>query len=86
MGIQVLLKELKPVTKTDSHISRFRGKRAGIDASCWLHRSAHSCAWELVSGKPTRKYLSYLVKCLNCLKNFGVIPIVVFDGAALPMV
>jgi len=85
MGIKDLLKELKPIMKTDAHLSHFRGKRAGVDASCWLHRSAHSCAWELVSGKGSDKYLKFLLKCIDCLQRNGVIPIIVFDGAQLPM-
>ena len=85
MGIDNLLKELKPITNTNIHLSRFQGQRCGVDASCWLHRAAHSCALDLVLGKETRKYLDWITKCLNLLGKFNIKPTIVFDGAQLPM-
>src|SRR5687767_2243703 len=47
MGILNLLKEFSPATKS-MHLSDFTGRTLAIDAMCWLHRSAWSCAMELV--------------------------------------
>lgn len=84
MGIQGLLKALEPVL-VSTHISHYKTKRAAIDASCWLHRSAYCCSMELVLNLPTHKYLNFCMHYIHLLRNFGVIPVVVFDGANLPM-
>ena len=47
MGITGLLPFLKKIQR-DVHISSFRGKKAAIDAYCWLHRGAYSCSLQLV--------------------------------------
>ena len=54
MGIPGLLPLLKDVTH-HVHIGEYRGKVAGIDAFCWLHRGAFTCCTELVLGRPTDK-------------------------------
>ena len=42
-GLMALLKEM--IYK--SHISKFQGKTAAIDAMSWLYRACYSCAMEL---------------------------------------
>ncbi len=54
MGITGLLPLLKDVTH-HVHVGEYRGKVAGIDAFCWLHRGAFTCCTELVLGRPTDK-------------------------------
>lgn len=54
MGIPGLLPLLKDVTH-HVHIGEYRGKVAGIDAFCWLHRGAFTCCTELVLGRQTDK-------------------------------
>eukprot|EP01083_Nonionella_stella_P100469 283419_1 len=84
MGIQNLLPELKPITKY-AKLSQFDGQTCGVDASCWLHRGSYSCALQLVSDQFTTKYLQFTLHCINLLKSFNITPIIVFDGAHLPM-
>eukprot|EP01084_Bolivina_argentea_P258940 436738_1 len=84
MGIQNLLNELKPITE-EVHISHLSGKKCGIDISCWLHRASYSCALALISGKPTTQYLHFTLKCIRILQRHNITPIIVFDGAQLPM-
>ena len=66
-------------------ITLYSGQTAGIDASCWLHRAAHSCCLDLVLGRPNNKYLQFTCKCLNVLLGYNITPIVIFDGGLLPM-
>eukprot|EP01083_Nonionella_stella_P264596 897372_1 len=84
MGIQNLLKELRPITKSVG-LDHFRDQKCGVDASCWLHRASHSCALDLVSGRPTTKYLQFTLRCIRTLQYYNITPIIVFDGAHLPM-
>ena len=83
MGIQGLLPLLKDI-QVKTSISNFKGQTAGIDAYCWLHKGTYGCATDLVMGKPTRVYVNYVMKRVKMLINFGVTPILVFDGGYLP--
>mmetsp|Transcript_24989 Transcript_24989/g.40478 ORF Transcript_24989/g.40478 Transcript_24989/m.40478 type:complete len:818 (+) Transcript_24989:68-2521(+) len=85
MGIDNLLKELRPITNTHCHVSQFEGQTCAVDASCWLHRASYSCALQLVTGKGTTKYLNFLLRCIRLFQHHRVSLIVVFDGAQLPM-
>eukprot|EP01084_Bolivina_argentea_P246447 412448_1 len=84
MGITNLLKELKPITQSVS-LRHFSGQICGVDASCWLHRAAFSCAVDLIVGKRTNKYLKFTLRCIETLLHYNITPIIVFDGAHLPM-
>lgn len=84
MGIHGLLKTLEPVM-APAHISQYRNQRAAVDASCWLHRSAYCCSMDLVLQQPTTKYLNFCMHYIHMLQSFGIKPVVVFDGANLPM-
>lgn len=64
MGITGLLPLLRDVTH-EAHIGEYRGKVAGIDAFCWLHRGAFTCGTELVLGRPTDKCVRACVDCLH---------------------
>eukprot|EP00808_Paulinella_micropora_P031147 g6758.t1 len=83
MGIKGLLKHLGKIGKP-THLSQYKGQRAAVDASCWLHRAAYSCSAELVQGEPTLKWLRFCLRFVQMLLHFQVRPIVVFDGADLP--
>lgn len=80
MGIQGLLQNLKSITE-QAHIRDFHGKRVGVDVSCWLHRGAISCARKLAKKETTDQYLVYVMKQVRMLKENGVVPVIVFDGA-----
>ena len=47
MGIKGLLQFLSGAQR-DVNISSFRGQTAAVDAYCWLHKGAYSCAMQLV--------------------------------------
>jgi exonuclease 1 len=84
MGINGLLPVLKPICDRKS-VSSFSGLRVGVDASSWLHKGAFSCALELATGAPTTRYVDYCMYRVRMLLHFGAIPVLVFDGAPLPM-
>lgn len=47
MGITGLLPFLKGIQR-DVNVSSMKGWKVGIDAYCWLHKGAYSCATQLV--------------------------------------
>lgn len=79
MGIQGLLKVLKPALK-ELQIGRFQGQTAVIDIMVWLYKGAYSCAYELATEKPTLAFLVYPIKMIRMLQTKGIKPICVFDG------
>ena len=87
MGIKGLLKFLKGAER-DVHIQSFRGQTVAIDGYCWLHRGAHSCLVELAMKSKKIEELpliGFCMKRISLLRKNDVTPIVVFDGASLPM-
>lgn len=84
MGVSGLLPVLRPITER-VNVASFRGRRVGVDGFAWLHRGGYSCALELATGAPTSGYLTHFLHRVNLLLHHGVIPVVVFDGAPLPM-
>lgn len=84
MGINGLLPVLKSICDARS-IATFAGLRVGVDASSWLHRGAFACALELATGAPTRRYVDYCMHRVRLLLHHGAVPVLVFDGAPLPM-
>jgi exonuclease-1 len=54
MGIQGLLPFLKKI-HTPVNISQFQGCTVAIDAYCWLHKGAFSCAEKLALGEKTEQ-------------------------------
>jgi exonuclease-1 len=47
MGIQGLLPFLKSIQRP-INVSSFSGQTAAVDAYCWLHKGAYTCAQQLV--------------------------------------
>ncbi|GJQ08240.1 hypothetical protein GpartN1_g31.t1 [Galdieria partita] len=84
MGVQGLLPVLKPISEA-IHIQLFANKRVGIDGYSWLHKGAFGCALELCTGTSTSRYMDYFVERIKMLLYYNVVPVVVFDGAKLPM-
>lgn len=82
MGIQGLLPQLKAIQNPVSLI-RYEGQTLGIDGYAWLHRAACCCAYELVTGQPTAKYLQFFIKKISMLKSFKIEPFFIFDGDAI---
>lgn len=83
MGVPGLLKALRSITNS-VHLRDYKGQRAGVDAHCWLHRAAFSCSSEIAENIPTTKYVEYFMSLIQLLVIHGIIPVVVFDGRALP--
>ncbi|KAK8050154.1 exo1 protein [Apiospora phragmitis] len=83
MGISGLLPLLKSIQKP-TELKKFKGETLGVDGYGWLHRGAISCAIELAEGKPTRKYVYYVMNRVRMMQHFGVNPYIVFDGDFLP--
>lgn len=88
MGITGLLPLLKSITDP-VHVSCYRGRRVGIDGYAWLHRGAHMCAMELAlqesNTNMTNNHLNFVLSWLQMLVDYGILPVIVFDGANLPM-
>ncbi|XP_068227346.1 exonuclease 1 isoform X2 [Palaemon carinicauda] len=83
MGIQGLLPFLKKASRP-AHLREFKGQTAAVDAYCWLHKGAFSCADKLVRGEPTDGYVIYVMRQINQFLNNDIKPILVFDGCHLP--
>ncbi|KAH9906035.1 hypothetical protein F4778DRAFT_691730 [Xylariomycetidae sp. FL2044] len=83
MGIQGLLPLLKSIHRP-SELKKYAGETLGVDAYGWLHRGTVSCAIELAQGKPTRKYVDFVMSRVRMAQHFGVTPYLVFDGDYLP--
>ncbi|KIJ54683.1 hypothetical protein M422DRAFT_58127 [Sphaerobolus stellatus SS14] len=83
MGISGLLPLLKSVQKP-IHLSELAGKVIAVDGYVWLHRGAYMCATEIVTGKPTTKYVDYVMHRMRLLQHYGIKPYLVFDGGPLP--
>ena len=73
---------LKDIT-TDINIRDLAGKRVAIDAYVWLHEKIFCCARELAMGKDTTTHITSFVRECKQLINYGVTPVVVFDGASI---
>eukprot|EP00439_Symbiodinium_sp_Y106_P025462 s2771_g3.t1 len=83
MGIQGLLKALEDVQR-ECHIKEFAGKKAAIDAHGWLHAALAGRAMDVELDVDDQVHVQYCAKRISMLRRFGVEPVFVFDGAALP--
>ncbi|XP_039288080.1 exonuclease 1 [Nilaparvata lugens] len=83
MGIQGLIPFLEK-TSRPINISEFSGCTVAIDAYCWLHKGAFSCAEKLARGEKCDAYVYYCMKYIHMLLSHNIKPIMVFDGQHLP--
>lgn len=83
MGITGLIPFLNKAS-TKCNITQFSGGTAAIDAYCWLHKGAFSCADKLIMGQSSDAYVKYCMKLVHMLIAANVKPILVFDGRHLP--
>lgn len=74
---------LKSIQKP-TNLKNFKGKTLAVDAYGWLHRGTVSCAVEIATDKPTRKYVDFAVSRVRMLLHFGITPYIIFDGDYLP--
>ena len=67
-----------------AHVRDF--KRLALDASCLIHRGGRASAADFLhSRKSSSKWLGYPLRIVDAILSAGVTPVVVFDGASLPM-
>ena len=66
MGIPGLLLAVQDAIEV-TNISKYKGKKAGIDGFVWAHRGCLSCGREIAKGIQTRKYINYFFKQLQPL-------------------
>ncbi|XP_018011385.1 exonuclease 1 isoform X2 [Hyalella azteca] len=83
MGITGLLPFVKKASRP-CFLHEFAGKVAAVDAYCWLHKGAFSCADKLGRGEDTDGYVVYVMKLVRLLVSHHIKPIMVFDGCNLP--
>ncbi|KAH9487687.1 Rad2 nuclease [Bulinus truncatus] len=82
MGITGLIPFLKKIHKP-INIAEYQGCTVAIDAYCWLHKGAFSCAEKLALGETTEQYVYYCMKYINYMLKNNLKPILVFDGCHL---
>ncbi|GLH12839.1 Exonuclease 1 [Gryllus bimaculatus] len=83
MGIQGLIPFLDKVSSR-INISQYKGCCVAVDAYCWLHKGAYTCAEKLARGEKCDAYVYYCMKYVNMLLSHNIKPILVFDGRHLP--
>lgn len=76
---------LVPFLSEQKHVKEFARTRVGVDVYGWLHRGIYTCASKLCRGIDTTLYVDYCMHRVRMLIHFGTTPVIVFDGAALPM-
>ena len=84
MGIKGLLPVIKPVC-VPLNVREFAHMRVGVDIHGWIHRGTFSCASKLCRNLPTSAYVDFCMQRVRMLIQFKARPVLVFDGAALPM-
>jgi flap endonuclease-1 len=77
MGIVDLKKEIKTVGKTVS-LNQYRGKRIGVDTSCFLYQFIRSDLCRKIY--PDSPLLYGFTKQLNIFRKYQITPVYVFDG------
>lgn len=83
MGVSGLLQQLKEIQQKKT-LAAYKGQTLAVDTYGWLHRGLISCAQDLCCDKPTRGYVTSVMKKVEMLRHFGVEPYMVFDGSSLP--
>ncbi|TPX34845.1 hypothetical protein SmJEL517_g02617 [Synchytrium microbalum] len=84
MGIQGLLPMLSKIYEP-IHLADLKGLAVAVDTYVWLHRGAFGCAQDLVLGNPTTKYVGFVMRKVELLRQHGIHPVMVFDGGPLPI-
>lgn len=66
-------------------MQEFARTRVGVDVYGWLHKGVFSCASKICKGIDTNRYVDFCMHRIRMLIHFNARPVLVFDGAALPM-
>ena len=70
MGIQNLHKLLQPAAKKVNLDMSWKGHRVGVDAMCWMHRGAYACAYELILGMETDRFVKFFMDMVRETDRF----------------
>ena len=85
MGIYNLLRTLSSIT-VKKHLKEYKNKRVAIDGYCWLHKSIFTIGTSILEEKiDITPCICYLKRKLFKLLQYNIIPIIVFDGAKIPI-
>ncbi len=84
MGIQGLLRHLKDITRP-VQLQELRGLTVGVDANGWLYRGCFTCLGQLLRGVDTDENIKYCMRKVETLLGHGITPLLVFDGAPMPL-
>ena len=84
MGISGLLKFLKQY-KTKVSLSKYSGLNIAIDVSCWIHQGAYYSNFSKGMDISINKIIHFVIKKLRMFIDHKITPIVVFDGAPIPI-
>ena len=81
-----MLRELQPLVEkpstAEATLARFKGKKVAVDLSSWLYKGAYGCCLELCMGRPTTKYVAFVLRRLHTLREHGVEGVLVCDNGA----
>ena len=67
----------------EAHVASFRS--LATDASCLIHRGGRASASDHLHGRPSTKWMGYPLRIIAAIVSAGCRPVVVFDGAPLPI-
>ena len=85
MGINNLLRTLKSIT-LQKHLKEYKNKRVAIDGYCWLHKSIFTIGTSILEEKiDITPCIYYFKRKIFKLLQYNITPIVVFDGAKIPI-
>jgi exonuclease 1 len=84
MGIKNLLPFLKDATTNVDISKNHEGLTVAVDTYCWIYRGAFSCAEQLALGQYADGHIKYVLRYVNKLLEWGIKPIMIFDGCNLP--
>ncbi|ETO79712.1 hypothetical protein F444_05639 [Phytophthora nicotianae P1976] len=85
MGVDGFLRQLSDAVDR-THLQQFAGQTLVVDALSWLHKACYGCAYELSTGRDTDKYVQYMLRKVDMMRNCGVAKVIlVFDGQRLPL-
>jgi exonuclease-1 len=84
MGISGLLQFLKEY-RTNVSLAKYSGKTVAVDVSCWIHQGAYYADFSEGIESAIQKIIHYVTKRIRMLLDHKVEPIIVFDGASIPV-
>jgi len=84
MGISGLLPFLKQY-RSNVTLDHYSGQTAAVDVSCWIHQGAYYADFSEGIESAIQKIIHYVTKKIRMLLEHKITPIVVFDGAGIPI-